>query len=157
MPSTRSRAPLKTGSSAPSNASVSNGDDTSERPTKRPRTEELKAVVLNNAKEDIVASEHAEDEENDQVFEVSKDPSRAADLYLDTVCALIVQGCGDPHFGYRSIEQPWTLTLRKSAQCVCLTLTYTGVSYVASIFKAGARRPMPTHTASMRTIMSSLI
>jgi hypothetical protein len=59
------------------------------RPAKRLRTEDPESV---NQMRDIMqansgASTHVEDAEKEEVFE-SKDPSRAADLYLDTVCSL---------------------------------------------------------------------
>jgi hypothetical protein len=62
---------------------------TNERPAKRARTETPRSAAVNSEQEDAVASDPAEEAEDDQVFEVSKDPSRAADLYLDTVCILI--------------------------------------------------------------------
>lgn len=73
--------------------------DTGVRPAKRLRTQEPESGVVNKRSVQVAGpSEHVDEAEDDQVFEESKDPSRAADLYLDTVCALIVYDNTYPHW-----------------------------------------------------------
>ena len=98
MPSTRSRAQTdpasQSGVSVSSNTRghVDDTDDPDARPAKRLRTQEPESGIVNkrDVQEDSGASEHVDEAEDDTVIEESKDPSRAADLYLDTVCVVIV-------------------------------------------------------------------
>jgi hypothetical protein len=120
MPSTRSRAKSKKDSVVPPPAvetpkKVEEGGDESPRPAKRARVEQpdpsgadvkLDAVANGDSVQEgiqVAKEEVEEEEEEDQVAEETKDPSRAADLYLDTVRHTAIMGIYET---YRCTGEP---------------------------------------------------